>query len=382
MKSYGCFIRSVALALMCAGALLTSCSEKSLGAYDESELDFYAAPPSGYNNLSALSTANCYILNQSGAYCIAAVKGNDSDGWLTTAKYAEVLWESFGTSTAPEVGDLIKSVSYKDGYIAFQTADTFKEGNAVIAAKDESDDILWSWHIWMTDQPQEHVYKNNAGTMMDRNLGATSETPGDVGALGLLYQWGRKDPFLNSTSIELRDREAAASTITWPSVVPAYPWNGTIEYATANPTTLICVSYVEANYDWYYASSSTLTDNTRWTDSNSAKSIYDPCPAGWRVPDGGPDGIWTCAGFNDVTFDDNCKGMSFNISSPSVTWYPASGERKFHDCSLDSVGWEGCYWSASTTGIYAYTLYFNSLHLVPDNYSHRAEALAVRCAKE
>jgi hypothetical protein len=71
MKSYGCFIRSVALALMCAGALLTSCSEKSLGAYDESELDFYAAPPSGYNNLSALSTANCYILNQSGDYCIA-----------------------------------------------------------------------------------------------------------------------------------------------------------------------------------------------------------------------------------------------------------------------------------------------------------------------
>ena len=157
MKSYGCFIRSVALALMCAGALLTSCSEKSLGAYDESELDFYAAPPSGYNNLSALSTANCYILNQSGAYCIAAVKGNDSDGWLTTAKYAEVLWETFGTSTAPQDGDLIKSVSYKDGYIAFQTPTQFKEGNAMVAAKDAEGNILWSWHLWMTDQPQEQV---------------------------------------------------------------------------------------------------------------------------------------------------------------------------------------------------------------------------------
>ena len=36
--------------------------------------------------------------------------------------------------------------------------------------------------------------------MMDRNLGATSATPGNVGSLGLLYQWGRKDPFLGSSS--------------------------------------------------------------------------------------------------------------------------------------------------------------------------------------
>lgn len=60
----------------------------------------------------------------------------------------------------------------------------------------------------------------------------------------------------------------------------------------------------------------------------------------------------------------------------------ASAGRDYNDGRLHSVGWEGDYWSASTHGIYAYTLYFNSLHLVPDNYSHRIEALAVRCAKE
>ena len=333
----------------------------------------------GVADLSRNGTANSYIVSSAGSYKFSTVKGNSSES-VGAVSSAEVLWESFGTDVTPNVGDLVKNVSYKNGEVTFQTEDSFKEGNAVIAAKDASGNILWSWHIWLTDQPQGQEYYNNAGTMMDRNLGATSATPGNVGALGLLYQWGRKDPFLGSSSIS-SDTDAK-STLTWPFAVSSDSSNGTIEYATANPTTLICVSYVEANYDWYYASSSTLTDNTRWTDSNSAKSIYDPCPAGWRVPDGGPDGIWTCAGFNDVTFDDNCKGMSFNISSPSVTWYPASGERKFHDCSLDSVGWEGCYWSASTTGIYAYTLYFNSLHLVPDNYSHRAEALAVRCAKE
>ena len=100
---------------------------------------------------------------------------------------------------APAVGDLVKNVSYSNGEITFRATD--RKGNAVIAAKDAAGNILWSWHIWLTDQPVEHVYKNNAGTVMDRNLGATSATPGDIGALGLLYQWGRKDPFLGSSSI-------------------------------------------------------------------------------------------------------------------------------------------------------------------------------------
>lgn len=376
MKTYECFRGLAVLMLVCAGAFLVSCGEKPLDS--DEDADFKAVQPSGYTDLSALSTANCYILNRSGSYCIAAVKGNDSEAWLTKAESAEILWETFGTSTVPKVGDLIKSVSYKDGYIAFQTADTFKEGNAVVAAKDIEGNILWSWHIWMTDQPQEHVYNNNAGTMMDRNLGAVSAVPGDVGAIGLLYQWGRKDPFLNAESMD----KQAGSTISWPFAVPAYPWNGTIEYSVANPTTFICVSYVKDNYDWYYTGSSKEVDNTRWTESGNPKSVYDPCPAGWRVPDGGPDGIWKRAGFDDAVFDDTDKGMSFSISSPSVTWYPASAGRDYNDGRLHSVGWDGDYWSASTHGIYAYTLYFNSLHLVPDNYSHRAEALAVRCAKE
>lgn len=379
MKTFDCFRISLILLLVCAGAFLSSCGEKPLDTDMEDQQDFNVVRPSGYNDLSTLATANCYILSQSGSYCIAAVKGNDSESWLTMTKSAEVLWETFGTSTAPKVGDLIKSVSYKDGYIAFQTADTFKKGNAVITAKDAEGNILWSWHIWMTDQPQEHVYDNNAGTMMDRNLGATSATPGDAGAHGLLYQWGRKDPFLNAAADGSDD--PAESSITWPPVVPAYPWNGNIGYATANPTTFICVSYIKGNYDWYY-SPSEVTDDTRWTTSNSPKSVYDPCPAGWRVPDGGPDGIWVRAGFNDATFDDTDKGMAFSVSSPSVTWYPASSGRDFHDGRVQTLGWDGTYWSASTRGIYAYTLYFNSLHLVPDSDSHRAEALSVRCTKE
>ena len=203
-------------------------------------------------DLSENGTANSYIISAAGSYKFSTVKGNSSTSVGTVSK-AEVLWESFGTDVTPNVGDLVKNVKYADGTISFDTPSTFKEGNAVIAAKDASGSILWSWHIWLTDEPQGQEYYNNAGTMMDRNLGATSSTPGNVGALGLLYQWGRKDPFLGSSSIS--SNIEAKSTGTWPSAVSSNSTNGTIEYATAYPTTFI--TYNSSNHDWYYTGSST-----------------------------------------------------------------------------------------------------------------------------
>ena len=167
-------------------------------------------------DLSSSGSANCYIISESGLYKFKPVKGNSNESVGNIAS-ASLLWESFGTSIVPEPLDLISAFGYKGGYIVFQTADTFKEGNAVIAAKDADGNILWSWHIWFTDQPHGQEYYNNAGTMMDRNLGAISATPGDVGALGLLYQWGRKDPFLSASTISSNIQ--AESTITWPSAV-------------------------------------------------------------------------------------------------------------------------------------------------------------------
>ena len=330
---------------------------------------------SSASDLSSSVSANCYIVSNSGLYKFKTVKGNSSTSVGNVAS-AAILWETFGTDTAPEFFDLISGVCYKDGYIAFQTADTFKEGNAVIAAKDASGNILWSWHIWLTDQPQEHVYKNDAGTMMDRNLGATSATPGDVGALGLLYQWGRKDPFLGSSSI--RDAVEAKSTIAWPSSVSSDSSNGTIEYATAHPATFI--TYNISNTDWYYTGSQS-TDNTRWTTSESSKSIYDPCPAGWRVPDGGDNGIWSKAGFDDTTYDSTNEGVSFSISSPSTTWYPASGYRS-RDGGLNYVGNDGRYWSASPSTGSNGACYLNFNHggrVRPSSNVFRANGHSVRC---
>ena len=336
------------------------------------------------SNLSDAGTANSYIVSEVGSYRFTPTKGNSSEsvGAIATA---EVLWETFGTDVTPNVGDLVKNVKYENGVISFETPSAYKEGNAVIVAKDASGRILWSWHIWLTDQPEGQVYYNDAGTMMDRNLGATSATPGDVGALGLLYQWGRKDPFMNSSSIHYDSMAEAKSTIAWPSSVSSNSSNGTIAYATANPTTFIKDN--SKNYDWYYTGSSS-TDNTRWATSDNNKSIYDPCPSGWRVPDGGEDCVWSQALGSSSSFtqsslyDSANEGMNFSgkFGPVSTIWYPASGFRDNNDGSLGLVGSFGFYWSASLDGDYAYNLGFSGYGVVDQlGRYYRADGQSVRC---
>ena len=386
-------LRPALLLLLPLFALISGCKDMELDikeSLDSLEDVIDLSPLTG----GEYQTANCYIISQVGTYGFKAFKGNSQELAGTANEghpegaisEAVVLWETFGAEATPMVGDLIKSVSYKDGDIYFQTADTFKEGNAVIAAKDADGNILWSWHIWLTDQPQGQVYYNDAGTMMDRNLGATSATPGDVGALGLLYQWGRKDPFLGSSSIS--EAVEAKSTITWPSVVESDSNTGTIDYATSNPTTFITKN--SSNDDWYYTGSDE-TDNTRWTTSSGNKSIYDPCPAGWRVPDGGENGVWSKALGSSSTFtqsslyDSTNEGMNLSgrFGSASTIWHPASGCRYCSDGGLGDVGNNGLYWSASPNSNAALHLrFYASGHLSPIYAYLRADGQSVRCLQE
>ena len=314
-------------------------------------------------DLSAEGTANCYLVSQAGGYRFKAVKGN-TETTVGDVNAAEVLWESFGTDVMPNVGDLISAVSFKDGYVRFSTPETFANGNAVIAVKDANGDILWSWHIWCSEEGwQEHVYYNNAGTMMDRNLGATSATPGSVGALGLFYQWGRKDPFLGSSSISSSVK--ALSTGTWETSSTQI----TNELAISNPTT-------------FFTGWNNFLPNANW---QSKKTAYDPCPAGWRVPDGGDNGIWKTAGFADTTFDSTNRGISFSISSSETTWYPASGYLNYGDGVLNSSGKFGYYWSVTpSSSNNACNLYFNYNGGVGPTSSNgnRSYGCSVRCLKE
>lgn len=297
-----------------------------------------------YTDLSAPGTANCYLVRGTGDYKFKTVIGN-SDATVGNVKTVEVLWESFGTDEMPNVGDLIESVSYKDGYIRFSTPETFREGNAVIAAKNSKGTILWSWHIWLAEEGwEESVYPNDAGTMMDRNLGATTSDTELVGSKGLLYQWGRKDPFLGSSSMS--DPVPAVSTGVW-SVSSSEFYN--IEE---------CVPMVLYTYQFFNS------EDFLW---NSNKTVYDPCPSGWRVPDGGDDGIWAVA------------GISSNQSLANE--YP----RVF--CTSIFNGSEGLtgvsrYWSVTTlSSDKKYALSFDHSYSSVTK-SWRYDALAVRCQKD
>ena len=320
-----------------------------------------------YMDLSAAGTANCYLVQGAGDYKFRSVIGN-TDATVGNVKSVEVLWESFGTDEMPNVGDLIASADYKDGYIRFSTPENFRDGNAVIAAKNLKGMILWSWHIWCAEEGwTEHVYANNAGTMMDRNLGATSATPGDAGAIGLLYQWGRKDPFLGSSSIS--KSVLAVSTGTWNTAS-----GGSAANAEANPTTFYTNSW--------------LPDGS-WA---SSKTAYDPCPAGWRVPDGGENGFWaTSLGTSSstsegITWDSTSKGRRWTLADGETkAWYPGVGHRSFDNGVLYNVASSGYYWSASPYGSNsnnACYLDFGIGIVYPARFTTRGNGCSVRCARE
>lgn len=288
-------------------------------------------------DLSEGGSANCYIVDKDGKYKFKAVKGNTNES-VGEVKGVKVLWETFGTDTAPNVGDLVKAdVSYADGYITFNTNDTYHKGNAVIAAYSDAGctkgNVLWSWHIWLTDLPVECNY-GSGRVMMDRNLGATSAAPGEAEFLGLLYQWGRKDPFPGSYELHSSEYYAplAKSTINWPSPVGTNETTGNVDYLTKHPTTFITSS--KNPWDW-----SSTSDGTLW---QYQKTQYDPCPPGWRTPE---PSIWP---FDELRgpayFDENTK--SYSVLIENREWpYPASGYRDSAFGGMSEVGSAGRYWT-------------------------------------
>lgn len=330
-------------------------------------------------DLSSTGTANCYVVTKPGTYKFRPVKGNSKSPLKYISRCA-VLWESFGTSEEPSRRSLIRQIDYADGYILFKTTDVFKKGNAVIAAIDADGTVLWSWHIWITESPKGQVYFNEAGVVMDRNLGALSAKLGDVGTLGLMYQWGRKDPFLASSSVVMP--VMAKSSVAFPPAVPSDEITGTIEYAIAHPTTFITG---HRGWDWYWYSEG---NHTRWTTSESPKSQYDPCPAGWRVPDGGYEGLWGKA--SDLKRfsapgDASLKGVNFSgwFGDDETIWYPKGGLINEGTAELNGVGSIGIFWAAGVSSIVSNCLFIEvNDDVEPASAIGRAHGCAVRCVQE
>ncbi len=305
----------------------------------------------GVTSLSNSQTANCYIVDPAPAsYCFdAEIVGNGYSGYVSEADFypqdpeiipnsAELLWE--------DVSGIILDVIYQKGMVYFTT--NGGEGNALIAVKDGTGKILWSWHIWVTDQPEGHTYRTSEGkvfVVMDRCLGSISSVIGDNGG-ALYYQWGRKDPFrFNGQSLITTFRSTFSN----------------LSEAIASPM------YYPTGEEWVSNQSTVL-----W--SKDRKTIYDPCPAGWRVP--GQE-VWH--GIRTLQdLDANGYGVVFGFYDSDSFWYPDTPR---FDSSGNRDGDYTCDRTEFWTAEYGVSYYMNYNH----NYSQgrsKCDAQPVRCMKD
>ena len=369
-------------------------------------------------------TANCYVVKTTDAnkwYRFkATVRGNGAQtaedisytgavipaGDKISPVKAGLVWETRDNNGTVHTLDY---VGYsRNGYIVFKLGSA-PEGNAVVAAKDGASKILWSWHIWATaafdgdnikvqkyeTRPRNGItgYENitkRAFNMMDRNLGAASAMPASkteaevIKTYGLLYQFGRKDPFPGPGEMKktgdaelIPFYDANGQLVTKGNFSNFLIWSQTLSnkkqdkaaiiaqltYVVENPSMFVmstndkAIEYggdgKTASYNWLWAAHRNSlpwkASNKLWgsgliTESGTSnafatkpvtKTIYDPCPYGYHMPE---QDVWTnfsttttgyeattAAEFNVVTADKLI--IAGNMDGFANPQFPAFGRR-------------------------------------------------------
>lgn len=356
--------------------------------------------------------------------------GADVDGLYIPVKKAYILWREglnqyAGRGTfipqEPIIGDVTAEVLWEDTPGLIKCGSDYKlegligengkitvpinkalEGNAVIAIRDSNGTIRWSWHVWVTDDPTNgSTYNNNAtikkqviksdGTKssetitgwqwMDRNLGAlgSSITGADQYDRngGLLYQWGRKDPFplfvdrggsfykVSGTVGNFINNQTTVNLTSWGlngfnatvNSTPSAEGYANIKYSINNPFKFIINNQVYPNssvkMNWFGSLNWQVPANyTReaevnlWSDNMEgrnftnpipnndykSKAVFDPCPNEWRIPSmtttmvgyTGMKSNFSPFGFNNDTEDfASFTGLGmYKTMKPANTSYP------------------------------------------------------------
>ncbi len=359
--------------------------------------------------------ANCYMVAPGGSVNIPVERANESPIAITGATLyngtyyqilaettwtASILWES--TAGLVSVSNATGTGPTGRFTVTANTPASNNGGNAVVQIKNSSNEVLWSWHIWVTGYDPNSggtTYSRSNGTktyvFMDRNLGATAaatSTATDQAAAvsGLLYQWGRKDPFpgANSWSITNGTDPTAVysasgtsmNVLTNVQAVPSSAVPNNLTNAIRNP--FVFYKYAASPYDWFVYNNSSYQNNNLWGGGTisvttfASKTVFDPCPAGWRVPPlTGSKSPWD--GYSSGIFS------NYSIFLTEIGYYPASGCRSNSAGAFSSVGTYGYYWSASPYSTSGYYLFFNSGGYVGSAINvTRADGFAVRCVQE
>ena len=355
--------------------------------------------------------ANCYVITSPSVSYKFDAKHRPDGSELATAS-VKLLWQSNYdvVKNATLVGD------YAQFYVLPWEGDEKKvlDTNAVIAAYDSNGNIIWSWHLWIVDENPllaTDTYSNGK-TFMRKNLGAFTNSNGEkdeqkiLDSYGMYYQWGRKDPFprpLYFDAAGAYDEDRYNETGTYIAEVFAERTadNGTLDYITKNPMHFITnASCIEDGGDgvgdWLVSA-----NNNLWNEN--AKSIYDPCPYGWRVPSAEDLEVLRLADAEDNTpLDDARKQYGWHLSDGNNKFfYSACGRRRYNDGKVENMNykegvypsqpqpWEGYYWTSTTSADgKAVALYFDLTttrtinKFFPSHSARRANGFQVRCVKE
>ena len=425
-----------------------SVSRSTANSYVISAPGYYRIPlvygnaiENGNDNPSSYRTSNTgtYILSNFQDHAGHAI----DDPWIEKTRGganasvdgAEVVWA--------DAADLVHSPSIVhvggNAFLDFEVkASDIQSGNAVIAVtkgSGASKTVLWSWHLWfapkdaldkikVTNHQNKDYYftKEALGWKPTQWSGSTyssartvkvkveqtvanngtkqaaviniTQNPGIVkkGAT-TLYQFGRKDAFPGVDASKL----AANSHFTQNAGDKMSITNN-----IQNPDKFyIYGSSLWTNYGYYNlwsADNTVIYGYNSGSDNPVVKTVYDPCPVGFKMPVNNAFTGFTTTGQNSTSqsemnvdgTDDwqqwtNNFGHNFwtNSSKTATINFPASGFRSSIDGSLSNVGGNGFYWSAVPYGTsLGCDLDFSSGNVFPLSSYTRTYGFAVRAVSE
>ena len=333
--------------------------------------------------------------------------------------------------------DLVTSLSIahdasNNAYLDFEVKQTgIKSGNAVVAVT-KNGTVVWSWHLWFAPKsalnkievtnhqgvkynfteetlgwkPKGTVttYNSprtvkvkveqtiaNSGVKLFTVINITQNPGGKKEGIATLYQFGRKDAFpgtdeslpQGAINRDAGDNMSITNGIQNPQNF--YTWGGSWYN---NPP---------AGYTYYNLWSA---DNTTdgYNDNAVIKTVYDPCPVGFKMPASNAFTGFTSNGSYQNTaaninadgtvgnrkyFDAYGHNFWTNSSKTATIFFPASGFRSYSDGSLSFVGYYGFYWSAVPGSAYGgCNLYFIWSYVNPQSYNYRSYGFAARPVSE
>ena len=409
------------------------------------------------------NTANCYAVSAPGYYSFPLVYGNaikdgtaNTSAYTSTAPSANNILSNFINHTDNAITDpyisknadctpakaelvwqdepsLVTDIKYNNrgnGNISFSVKkNTIRQGNAVIAIKDAGNNVLWSWHIWVTDEDinktieitnhQGYKYKMlsvnlgwcdaNTVTYAERSCkvkfiaGKASQTITvkqasnsiKTGVNHPYYAWGRKDPFQPSNGLDdinktWYDKDDASSTNN-PAIEDFSTGITCIKNNILKPNVINGQYYGDDTYvNLWSANNNVYTNN----DNPVVKTIYDPSPVGFKIPPSNAFTGFTTTGKDtekiseiNGTLNSSLNEWDFytDSSKSKTIFFPISGFRDYEDGGrVEFIGVRGYCWLSvpfNRRGFVHILRYFPSL-VYPVNSTHRSCGFGVRSSQE